>query len=168
MCIRDSLFCVEWDIKSQLSQSINDALPVEHCNLQKLDVSGNKFGLSGVERLLQIVDVCRLRSFNLSGTIGAGHAQQLLKQLAKLLLHCVSTTPQPFYGPFPGPPGWAGARKLLNFVVQGKINRRRHTEHPAGRHSIRTKQCQPTPSRIFTGRMPFLPPNQQCQSTEGN
>jgi len=21
---------------------------------------------------------------------------------------------------------------------------------------------------IFTGRMPFLPPNQQCQSTEGN
>jgi len=22
--------------------------------------------------------------------------------------------------------------------------------------------------RIFTGRMPFLPPNQQCQSTEGS
>ena len=21
---------------------------------------------------------------------------------------------------------------------------------------------------VFTGRMPFLPPNQQCQSTEGN
>jgi len=25
----------------------------------------------------------------------------------------------------------------------------------------------PLPS-LFTGRMPFLPPNQQCQSTEGN
>ena len=25
---------------------------------------------------------------------------------------------------------------------------------------------KPTPS-FFTGRMPFLPPNQQCQSTEG-
>ena len=26
----------------------------------------------------------------------------------------------------------------------------------------------PTPHRsVFTGRMPFLPPNQQCQSTEG-
>jgi len=24
------------------------------------------------------------------------------------------------------------------------------------------------PPHIFTGRMPFLPPNQQCQSTEGN
>jgi len=33
------------------------------------------------------------------------------------------TTPQPFYGPFPGPPGWAGARReLLDFMVQGKIN----------------------------------------------
>jgi len=24
------------------------------------------------------------------------------------------------------------------------------------------------PPIFFTGRMPFLPPNQQCQSTEGN
>jgi len=37
-----------------------------------------------------------------------------------------------------------------------------------GRHSIRTKPCPPPPSPIFfTGRIPFLPPNQQCQSTEG-
>ena len=43
---------------------------------------------------------------------------------------------------FPGPPGWAGARtELLDFMVQGKINRGRHTDHPAGRHSIRTNQC---------------------------
>ena len=36
--------------------------------------------------------------------------------------------PQPFYGPFSGP-GWADARReLLNFVVQGKINRGRNTE----------------------------------------
>ena len=34
-------------------------------------------------------------------------------------------------------------------------------------HSIRTNQCPPPPSpHIFTYRMPFLPPNQQCQSTE--
>jgi len=25
----------------------------------------------------------------------------------------------------------------------------------------------PPPLSFFTGRMPFLPPNQQCQSTEG-
>jgi len=51
---------------------------------------------------------------------------------------------------FPGPPGWAGARReLLDFVVQGKINRGRHTDHPAGRHSIRTNQCPPPSSPHF-------------------
>ena len=53
-------------------------------------------------------------------------------------------------------------------MVQGKINRGRHTDYPAGRHSIRINQCAPPSSPIFfTGRMPFPPPNQQCQSTEG-
>jgi len=48
---------------------------------------------------------------------------------------------------FPGPPGWAGTRReLLDFMVQGKINRGRHINHPAGRHSIRTNQCPPPPS----------------------
>jgi len=51
---------------------------------------------------------------------------------------------------FPGPPGWAGARReFLDFMVQGKIDRGRHTDHPAGRHSIRTNQCPPPPSLIF-------------------
>jgi len=70
---------------------------------------------------------------------------------------------------FPEPPWWASARReLLDFMVQGKINGGRHTNHPAGRHSIRTNQCQPPPSpHFFTGWMPFLPPNQQCQSTDG-
>ena len=51
-------------------------------------------------------------------------------------------------------PGWAGARReLLDFMVQGKINRGRHTDHPAGCHSIRTNQCPSSPSpHIFTGR----------------
>jgi len=43
------------------------------------------------------------------------------------------------------------------------------SDNPAGCHSIRTNQCPPPPSPpFFTGWMPFLPPNQQCQSTEGN
>jgi len=70
---------------------------------------------------------------------------------------------------FPGPPRWASARReLLDIMVQGEINRGRHTDHPAGRHSIRTNQCPPPPSPkyYFMGRIPFLPPNQQCQSTE--
>jgi len=66
-----------------------------------------------------------------------------------------------FMALFPGPPGWTRARReLLDFMVQGKIKRDRHTDHPAGRHSIRTNQCPPSPSpHFFTGRMPFLPPN---------
>jgi len=48
---------------------------------------------------------------------------------------------------FPGPPGWAGARReLLDFMVQGKINRGRNTNHLAGRHSIWTNHCPPPPS----------------------
>ena len=58
-------------------------------NLEKLDVSANKFGLAGVERLLQAVDISHLRSVNLSATVGPGHADQLLKLLAKLLLDSV-------------------------------------------------------------------------------
>jgi len=33
--------------------------------------------------------------------------------------------------------------------------------------SLQTDKLASTPPLFFTGRMPFLPPNQQCQSTEG-
>ena len=62
---------------------------------------------------------------------------------------CRKYIPQPFYGPFsrPGPPGRTGARReLLDFMVQGEINRGRHADYPAGRPSIRTNQCAPPPS----------------------
>jgi len=60
-------------------------------------------------------------------------------------------TPPPhhnrFTALFPGPPGWAAARReLLDLTVQGKISRGRHTDHPAGHHAIRTNQCPPPPS----------------------
>jgi len=58
---------------------------------------------------------------------------------------CITTTPREwcscdhdhirFTALFLGPPGWAGARReLLDFMVQGKINWGRHTDHQAGRH----------------------------------
>jgi len=88
--------------------------------------------------------------------------------------HCIGYVPAPpshhnhFTTLFPGPPGWAGARRgeLMDFMVQGKINRGRHTNHPDGCHSIQTSNQYPPPSPIFfTGRMPFLPPNKQRQTT---
>jgi len=51
----------------------------------------------------------------------------------------------------------------------------RHSEwqwHPLGRMQVCTSfqtdnHASTSPLRFFTGRMPFLPPNQQRQSTEG-
>jgi len=57
---------------------------------------------------------------------------------------------QPFYGPFSGTTrvSWC-RREPLDFMVQGKINRGRHTDHPAGRLPIQTNQCPPPPSPYF-------------------
>ena len=66
---------------------------------------------------------------------------------------------------FPGPPGWAGARReLLDFMVQGKINRGRHTDHPAEHHSIRTNQCPPLHSPHIFYRPDALPAAQPTVS----
>ena len=70
-------------------------------------------------------------------------------------IHSVFKTPPPphhnhFTALFLEPPGWAGARReFLDFMVQGKINRGRHTDHLAGCHSIRTNQCPPPPFPHF-------------------
>jgi len=87
-----------------------------------------------------------------------------------LLYHWPSHTHNHFMALFPGPPGWASAkRELLDFMVQGKINRGGHTDHLPGHNSVRTNQFPPPPSSplFFAGRMPFLPPIELCQSTEG-
>ena len=58
---------------------------------------------------------------------------------------------------FPGPPGWASTRReLLDIMVQGKINRGRHTNHLAGRHSILTNQCPSPPFPPFFYRLDAL------------
>ena len=73
---------------------------------------------------------------------------------------------------FPGLPRWAGTRKvkpiwiLLKQEVSGSGNSWAICKSAPCSRQITT----PTPhhSVFFTGRMPFLPPNQQRQSTEGN
>jgi len=50
-------------------------------------------------------------------------------------------------------------------MVQGKINRGRHTDHPAGRHSIQTNQCPPPPSPIFLqAGCPFCRPTNSVKA----
>jgi len=74
---------------------------------------------------------------------------------------------------FPGLPRWAGTRKVkpiwillkqeavsgggISWAICKSAPRSRQTTTPAPHHSI-----------FFTGWMPFLPPNQQRQCTEGN
>ena len=72
---------------------------------------------------------------------------------------CTDTHTQPFYDPFPGLPGLAGARRnlLLDFVVQGKIT---ETDTPANRLDATPSGLisDPSPSPPpFLRRMPFLP-----------
>ena len=73
---------------------------------------------------------------------------------------------------FPGLPGWAGTRKVKPIWILLK-------QETVGGSGISWTICKSAPSSrqittpaphrssFFTGRMPFLPPNQQCQSTEG-
>jgi len=73
---------------------------------------------------------------------GFGSAYNTNTNLLTTLSYHHTTHHNRFTAPLLGPPGWAGTtRELLDFMVQGKINTGRHTDHPAGCHSIWTKQC---------------------------
>ena len=72
---------------------------------------------------------------------------------------------------FPGLPGWAGTRQVKSIWILLK-------QETLSGSGISWAICKSAPrSRqitrsvphhsVFTGRMSFLPPNQQCQSTEG-
>ena len=73
---------------------------------------------------------------------------------------------------FPGLPGWAGTRKvkpiwilLKQEIVSGSGISRAICKSDT---SLQTDNHASTPPlSFFKGRMPFLPPNQQRQSTEG-
>ena len=83
----------------------------------------------------------------------------------------LKTRTHPFNGFFPGLPGRAGTRKVkpiwillkqetvsgssISWAICKSTYRSRQITMPVPHHSF------------FTGRMPFLPPNQQRQSTEG-
>jgi len=80
--------------------------------------------------------------------------------------HHTTTVLRPFFRDHPFEP--VPKENFWTLWCKGRLTEA-DTDCPAGRHSIRMKQCLPPPSvHFFTGRMPFLPPNHQCQSTEGN
>ena len=71
----------------------------------------------------------------------------------------------------PGLPGWAGTRKVQPIWILLK----QETVSGSGiswavcKSAPRCRQITtPAPHHFFTGRIPFLPPNQQRQSSEGH
>jgi len=73
---------------------------------------------------------------------------------------------------FPGLPGSASTRKVktnLDFTeARDSEWQWYHLGHMQVCTSLQTDNHASTPpQKFFTGRMPFLPPNQQRQSTEG-
>ena len=66
-----------------------------------------------------------------------------------------------------GLPGWAGTRKLKPVWIL-RVWQWHQLGHMQVCTSLQTGNHSSTsPAQYFTGRMPCLPPNQQCQSTEG-
>jgi len=58
------------------------------------------------------------------------------------------------------------AAELLDFIMHGETNRGRHTDHPAGHHSIWTNQCPPAPSRhiLLQARCPSCCPTNSVKA----
>jgi len=84
----------------------------------------------------------------------------------------ITTTPHPFNGPFSGTT-WVSQYKKgetnLDFTEARDSEWRWHQlGHMQVCTSLQTdNHASTSPLKFFTGRMPFLPPNQQRQSTEG-
>ena len=75
------------------------------------------------------------------------------------------THTQSFNNHFPGLPGQASTRRINHSGV-AVASARPYANHL---HFAPDRQpCQHLITQVFTGRMPFLPPNQRRQSTEGN
>ena len=70
-----------------------------------------------------------------------------------------------------GQPRWAGTRKVKSIwiLLEQEIVSGSGISWAVCKCAPRSRQITtPAPHYlVFTGRMPFLPPNQQCQSTEG-
>jgi len=72
----------------------------------------------------------------------------------------------------PGLPGWASTRKVKPVWILLLARDSKWQQHHLGHMQVCTSlqtdnHASSPPLSFFTGRMPFLPPNQQRQSTEG-
>jgi len=94
---------------------------------------------------------------------------------AKVMLgsstHTLTHTHTRLMALFLGLPGWAATRKVkpISILLKQETVSGSSISWTICKFASRSRQItMPVPHHsFFTGRMPFLPPNQQCQSTEG-
>ena len=69
----------------------------------------------------------------------------------------------------PGLPGWAGTKKVKPIWIFTEARDSEWQWNQLGHMQVCTslQTDNHATTQFFTGQMPFLPPNQQCQSTEG-
>jgi len=83
----------------------------------------------------------------------------------------VAATKKQWTARCPGLPGWAATSKVkpIWILLKQEIVSGSDISWAICKSALRSRQItMPTPAaQFFTGRMPFLPPNQQRQSTEG-
>ena len=74
-----------------------------------------------------------------------------------------------YSGHFPGGPGLVGTKMSLFWILLELKMREMMVTNGAKWCAKLRSNChhQQTIAHLFTGQMPFLSPNQQCQSTEG-
>ena len=82
-------------------------------------------------------------------------------------INTTTTPPQPFYGPFSWTTRVSRCQKRNFWTLWCKGRLTEADTETIGLESGLTNAHVHHPP-FFTGRMPFLLPNQQCQSTEGN
>ena len=125
---------------------------------------GHRFQLHRVE-VVEIEPATTTHAFTRS------YCSEIHVLLSQIMLSAHIHT-HPFTALYLGLPGWAGTRKVKPVWISLK----QETVNGSG---ISWAMCKSAPrsreittpaphhSSFFTGWMPFLPPNQQCQSTEG-
>ena len=125
------------------------------CNVHRLHIAASR-------GLMKVIDVCLRQSANVN--VRDANGQSLHINIIMVVIYYHHITLQPFYGPFSGTTRASRCQKRTSGLYGRKVNRDRHADHPAGRHSIRTNQCLPPPSPIFFYRPDALPAAQPTTS----
>ena len=99
------------------------------------------------------------------------HKSPTLRKWCLARAHTHSHTHTRLMALFLGLPGWAATRKVkpISILLKQETVSGSSISWTICKFASRSRQINmPVPHHsFFTSRMPFLPPNQQCQSTEG-